>query len=144
MVRVSKVGDNGRVHCALGGENRRVPWIEESQVSRPGRLMKGKLLENSGIPSSYLLQGFFQSELVAWTPVLINVCYNAEFCIFMLYGGPNWCSLKGWLVRIRLVIPTTNATSERFFFTLRRVKTYNYISRARPVEPCHRNVFITL
>jgi len=39
-----------RVQRALGGENRRVPWIEESQVSRPGRLMNGKLLENSGIP----------------------------------------------------------------------------------------------
>ena len=38
------------VHCALGGENRRVP--------RPGRLMKGKLLENSGITSSDLLQVF--------------------------------------------------------------------------------------
>ena len=58
MVRVSKVSDNGRVHCALGGENRRVPCIEESQESRPGRLMKGKLLENRSIPSSDLLQVF--------------------------------------------------------------------------------------
>ena len=47
MVCVSKVGDNGRVHCALGGENRRVPWIEEIQVPRPGRLMRGKLLETA-------------------------------------------------------------------------------------------------
>ena len=47
MVRVSKVSDNGRVHCVLGGENRRVPWIQESQVPRPGRLMKGKLLEKA-------------------------------------------------------------------------------------------------
>ena len=64
MVCVSKVSDTVIVYCALGGENRRVPWIEESQASRPGRLKKGKLLENSGIPSSDLLQGFpSQSEL---------------------------------------------------------------------------------
>ena len=48
-----------------------VPWEERTeefheskkpsmkgQVPRPGRLMKGKLLENSGIPSSDLLQVF--------------------------------------------------------------------------------------
>jgi len=28
MVRVYKVSDNGRVRCALGGENRGVPWTE--------------------------------------------------------------------------------------------------------------------
>ena len=62
MVRVSKVSDNGRVHCVLGGENRRVPWIEESQVSIPGRLIDGKLMENSGIPSNYLLQVFHLNQ----------------------------------------------------------------------------------
>ena len=59
---VSKVSDNCRGHCALGGENRRVPWIEETQVSRPGRSMKGKLLENNGIPSSDLLQVFHLNQ----------------------------------------------------------------------------------
>jgi len=62
MVRVSKVSDNGRVHCALGGENKRVPWIKECQVTRPGRFMRGKLRENSGIPSSNLLQVFYLNQ----------------------------------------------------------------------------------
>ena len=58
MVCVPNVSDNGRAQCALGWENRRFTWIEESQVPRPGRHIKGKRQKNSGIPSSDLLQRF--------------------------------------------------------------------------------------